>query len=172
MLESFKVLRAFAFGLFWEITWKMKTPKTRKESSTLETQPKGRDLLAELNTALKEIKRQNSEKLKWANELKIANKELVYQTSEKADRTSELVLANEELVYRQSEKSKREDELAIANKELAYQTSEKADRDSELIIVKQTMMGQKVEIENLNYRNELPGLFNRKYFLDALKKYV
>lgn len=33
------------------------------------------------------------------------------------------------------------------------------------------MMGQKVEIENLNYRNELPGLFNRKYFLDALKKY-
>ena len=254
----------------------MKTPKTRKESSTLETQPKGRDLLDELNTALKEIKRQNSEKLKRANELKIANKELVYQTSEKADRASELlaankelafqssekknradeleiankeliyqksekanraselldankelafqtkekknradelelankelqyqksekanradeleiankelvyqtsekadraselVLANEELVYQQSEKSKREDELAIANKELAYQTSEKADRASELIIVKQTMMGQEVEIENLNYRNELPGLFNRKYFLDALKKY-
>ena len=199
-----------------------------------ETQPKGRDLLDELNTALKEIKRQNSEKLERANELKIANKELiyqtsekadrasellaankelafqtsekknradeleiankelVYQTSEKADRASELVLANEELVYQQSEKANRAeeldiankelvyqtsekknraDELEIANKELVYQTSEKADRASELIIVKQTMMGQEVEIENLNYRNELASLSNRKYFLDALKKY-
>ena len=129
------------------------------------------DRASELLDANKELAFQTSEKKNRADELEIANKELVYQTSEKADRASELILANEELVYQQSEKSKREDELAIANKELAYQTSEKADRASELIIVKQTMMGQEIEIENLNYRNELPGLFNRKYFLDALKKY-
>lgn len=254
----------------------MKKTKSCKESSTLETQPKSRDLLDELNKALKEIKRQNSEKLKRANELKIANKELVYQTSEKADRASELLaankelafqskekkdradeleiankelvyqtsekadranellvanteleyqksekknradeleiankelvyqtsekanrasellvaneelafqskekknradeleIANKELVYQTSEKANRASELLVANNELKYQTSEKADRASELIVVKQIMMGQEVEIENLNYRKELPGLFNRKYFLDALKKY-
>ena len=53
--------------------------KSQIKSSTLETQPKGRDLLDELNTALREIEKQNSEKLKRANELKIANKELIYQ---------------------------------------------------------------------------------------------
>ena len=185
--------------------------KSQIKSSTLETQPKGRDLLDELNTALREIEKQNSEKLKRANELKIANKELIYQTSEKADRASELVLANEELAFQSKEKKDRADELEIANKELVYQTSEKADRASELVlaneelafqskekkdradeleiankelahqssekanraselvIVKQTMMGQEIEIENLSYRNELPGLFSRKYFFDALK---
>lgn len=107
----------------------MKNQKIRNQSSITETQSKERDLLNELNTANKVIKKQIIQK------------------------------------------DKREGELIIANKELAYQEKEKQDRASELIIVKKTIIDQEVKIENLSYRNELPGLYNRKYFLDAIKNY-
>ena len=128
----------------------MKKTKVRKESSTEESQPSGRDLLDELNTALGEIEKQNVDKQNRANELKLANKELAYQSKEKKNRA---------------------DELELANKELAYQSLEKEDRANELIRVKQIMIEQEVEIENLNYRSESNCLSNRRYFQDTLKKY-
>jgi len=128
----------------------MKTHKIRNQTSIKETQSKERDLLNELNTANKQIAEQDIQKKKREDELGIAKKELRYQQSEKADRASELV---------------------IANKELVFQKQEKQDRASELVIVKKTIIDQEVKIENLSYRNELPELYNRKYFLDAIKKY-
>lgn len=128
----------------------MKTHKIRNQPSIKETQSKERDLLNELNTANKQIAKQDIQKKKREDELGIAKKELRYQQSEKADRASELV---------------------IANKELVFQKQEKQDRASELIIVKQTIIEQEVKIENLSYRNELPELYNHKYFLDAIEKY-
>ena len=126
---------------------------------------------SELSVANKELAYQTKEKQNRADELDIANIELNYQQAEKANRASELSVANKELEYQTKEKQNRADELGLANIELSYQQAEKADRASELIIVKQTMMEQEIEIENLNYRNDLPGLFNRKYFIEALKKY-
>lgn len=150
------------------------------------------DRAAELRIANKELAFQSSEKAERASELVIANEELVFQKQEKKNRADELKIANEELAYQKQEKQNRADELVSINKELSYQISEKADRASELdnankelayqikekqeratelIIVKKTIIEQEVKIENLSYRNELPGLFNRKYFLDAIKKY-
>lgn len=147
---------------------------------------------SELNLANKELAYQTIEKANRASELKVANKELAYQTIEKADRASELVIANEELAYQKKEKKNRADELKIANKELAfqkkekknrsdelilankeldYQTTEKKDRAKELVIIKKNMIKKDVQIQNMQYRSELPGLFSRKYFVEALIKY-
>ena len=147
---------------------------------------------SELNVANKELAYQTIEKANRASELKVANKELAYQTIEKADRASELVIANEELAYQKKEKKNRADELIIANKELAfqkkekknradelilankeldYQTTEKTDRAKELVIIKKNMINKDIQIENMQYRSELPGLFSRKYFVEALIKY-
>lgn len=128
----------------------MKTHKTRNQSLITETHSKERDILNELNTANKVIEKQIIQKDKREVELDIANKELEFQNKEKKNRANE---------------------LKIANKELAYQKKEKQDRASELIIIKKTLIDQEVKIENLNYRNELPGLYNRQYFLDAIRDY-
>jgi len=149
------------------------------------------DRADELIIANKELTYQMSEREKRASELSVANKELAYQTIEKADRASELVIANEELAYQKKEKKNRADELKIANKELAfqkkkknrsdelilankeldYQTTEKKDRAKELVIIKKNMIKKDVQIQNMQYRSELPGLFSRKYFVEALIKY-
>lgn len=150
------------------------------------------DRASELVIANKELAFQTIEKANRASELKVANKELAYQTNEKADRASELVIANEELAYQKKEKKNREDELIIANKELAfqkkekknrsdelilankeldYQTTEKTDRAKELVIIKKNMINKDIQIQNMQYRSELPGLFSRKYFEEALIKY-
>jgi diguanylate cyclase (GGDEF)-like protein len=147
---------------------------------------------SELITANKELIFQKGEKAKRAQELQIANKELAYQSSEKANRAAELAVANKELIFQKSEKADRALELAIANIELAYQSTEKADRASELesankelifqikekekraaefIIVNEAMISQNSLIENLTYRDQLTGLYNRKYFMETLKYY-
>jgi len=147
---------------------------------------------SELIVANKELAFQTIEKANRASELKVANKELAYQTMEKADRASELVIANEELAYQKKEKKNRADELIVANKELAFQkkekknradelilankelvfqTTEKTDRAKELVIIKKNMIKKDIQIQNMQYRSELPGLFSRKYFIEALVKY-
>lgn len=103
---------------------------------------------------------------------KIRNQTSIKETqSKERDLLNELNTANKQIAKQVIQKKKREDELGVAKKELRYQQSEKADRASELIIVKKTIIEQEVKIENLSYRNELPGLYNRKYFLDAIEKY-
>ncbi len=129
------------------------------------------DRATELKIANIELAYQTSEKANRASELKIANSELEYQTSEKADRASELKIANKELAYQTTEKADRASELKIANKELAYQTAEKQKRADEFIIINNTLINQYEKIENLTYRDQTTGLYNRKYFLKMLENY-
>lgn len=129
------------------------------------------DRADELVIANEELSFQTSEKADRNTELRIAKKELRYQQSEKADRASELIIANKELKKQKKEKQDRANELQSANKELTYQTSEKADRASELVIIKKNMIKKDIQIQNMQYRSELPGLFSRKYFVEALIKY-
>ncbi|KAF0223793.1 MAG: diguanylate cyclase and metal dependent phosphohydrolase [Erysipelotrichaceae bacterium] len=114
---------------------------------------------------------QTSDKANRASELNVANKELAYQTSEKADRASELDIANKELAFQTSEKADRASELKIANTELAFQSAEKQKRADEFIIVNQTLINQNEKIENLTYRDQSTGLYNRKYLMKVLKNY-
>jgi len=129
------------------------------------------DRADELQFANEELFYQTSEKADRASELVIANKELAYQKQEKQDRADELNLANEELTYQMLEKEKRASELIVANKELAFQTTEKTDRAKELVIIKKNMIKKDIQIQNMQYRSELPGLFSRKYFMEALVTY-
>ena len=125
----------------------------------------------ELIVANTELAYQTSEKADRASELDIANTELAYQTSEKASCAFELDIANTELAYQTSEKADRASELEIANTELAFQSDEKQKRADEFIIVNQTLINQNEKIENLTYRDQTTGLYNRKYFLKVLKNY-
>lgn len=129
------------------------------------------DRADELVIANEELSFQTSEKADRNTELRIAKKEFRYQQSEKADRASELIIVNKELKKQKKEKQDRANELQSANKELTYQTSEKADRASELVIIKKNMIKKDIQIQNMQYRSELPGLFSRKYFVEALIKY-
>jgi two-component system CheB/CheR fusion protein len=72
----------------------------------------------ELETAIKELIFQNTEKEKRAAELSIANKELAFQNNEKEKRAEELSIANKELAFQNAEKEKRAEELSTANKDL------------------------------------------------------
>ncbi|MHB8096759.1 MAG: HD domain-containing phosphohydrolase [Erysipelotrichaceae bacterium] len=125
----------------------------------------------ELILANKELDYQTTEKKDRASELVIANVELAYQKQEKQNRSNELKIANKELAFQKKEKKNRADELILANKELDYQTTEKTDRAKELVIIKKNMINKDIQIENMQYRSELPGLFSRKYFVEALIKY-
>lgn len=164
-----------------------------------DTQPTNRNLLHELDNANKEIAEQRVESKKQDIELAVAEKALAHQTKEKEDMADELSgvnteldNANTELAYEKNEKNKQNKELVVVKKELAFQNAEKADRATELvtankalvvqdqekkkqadklIIVKQAVISQGVEIENLTYQNEMHGLSNRPYFMDALKGY-
>lgn len=129
------------------------------------------DRASELITANKELIYQKGEKAKRAQELVIANQELAYQTSEKANRAFELDIANKELIFQKSEKADRASELDTANKELIYQIGEKEKRAAEFVIVNEAMINQNQVIENLTYHDQLTGLYNRKYFIEAIKYY-
>jgi diguanylate cyclase (GGDEF)-like protein len=97
-----------------------------------------------------------------------AQKELAYQSSEKADRASELVVAQKELAYQSSEKADRASELITANIELIYQIGEKNRRAAEFVILSESMDLQNERIENLTYRDQLTGLYNRDHFKTSL----
>jgi len=129
------------------------------------------DRASELATANIELAYQSSEKADRASELAVANKELIFQKGEKANRASELVTANIELAFQSSEKADRASELESANKELIFQMEEKEKRAAEFIIVNEAMISQNSLIENLTYHDQLTGLYNRKYFKEALKYY-
>jgi signal transduction histidine kinase len=97
--------------------------------------------------ANKELKFQNEEKEKRADELIIANEELAFQNTEKEKRAAELIIANKELKFQNEEKEKRADELIIANKVLAFQNDEKEKRAAELIIANKELIFQNEEKE-------------------------
>ncbi|KOP37555.1 hypothetical protein APR43_04120 [Flavobacterium sp. NLM] len=104
--------------------------------------------------ANKELKFQNEQKEKRANELIDANKELAIQSREKEKRAAELIIANKKLASekilkekRKLEKLKRAAELIVKNKELAYQEK----RSSELTLANDELRKAQEELGSFSY---------------------
>ena len=129
---------------------------------------------AELIIANEELAHQIKEKdirtTGLIRELIIANRELASQIEDKEDRSAELVVANRELAFQTEEKADRAAELVVANRELAFQTEEKADRAAETETVRIKLALQSEEIIYLSYRDQLTGLYNRKFFEEELER--
>ncbi len=128
-------------------------------------------LIAELVDANKELGIQEKDKKSINKELGVIKKELAHQNTENTDQAKELNTANKEIVFQKGEKKKRTRELKVINEALSFQTKENEDQADKFIIIKKAIISQGVQIENLTYQNQMNGLNNRKYFLDALKRY-
>ncbi|KAF0224603.1 MAG: response regulator-like [Erysipelotrichaceae bacterium] len=138
----------------------------------LATQTEEKETLAdELSVVNKELVIQKKDKKTRTKELGIVKTELALQNAENEDLATELVSVNKELIFQKDEKKKRTRELKSANKELVFQANEKQTQTDKFIIIKKAIISQAVEIENLTYQNQMNGLNNRKYFLDALARY-
>jgi hypothetical protein len=98
---------------------------------------KRNQLKKELSTAMKKIISLNRKAEKLAAKLIITNLNVKFEDNEKLKRANEAVISNIELAFQNKERARLEAELVITNKELAFQNEEKEKQAKELAIAKE-----------------------------------